>query len=168
MNNTGFTPIIPANPKILILGSMPSVKSLAAVEYYAHPQNVFWRIMASITGVAHDAEYKNRVAGVCSHQIALWDVIQSCERPGSMDSNIVASSIVVNDFNALFSKYLGIKVIVLNGGKAFSLFERYVVKQGILPEGIEYQQLPSTSPAHASISFLEKRDAWLSCLRTII
>lgn len=162
--NISFLPILPKVPKILILGSMPGMKSLEAQQYYAHPQNAFWKIMSKMTDVPHDADYQVRIDGLCQHHIALWDVVYTCDRPGSLDSNIVTHSIIPNDFADLFQAYLSIHFVALNGAKAFELFERFVVKTGLLPKHISYQRLPSTSPAHAMLSRQAKQKIWIDTL----
>ena len=159
-----FNAIVAPQAKILILGSMPGVASLTAQQYYAHPRNAFWSIMASMTGVAASADYALRTQALIDHGIALWDVIAACERPGSLDQHIVMSSVTVNDFSALFAYCPQLCWVGLNGGKAFELFKRYVVKPNILPEHIAYSQLPSTSPANSRLNLAAKQELWLAQL----
>lgn len=154
-----FKPIINGSARIIILGSMPGIKSLTEQQYYAHPHNAFWRIMAVLLDFDAHASYEQRLAFLQSGGVALWDVLHSCKREGSLDSMIQPHTQVPNDFNALFQTYPNIRTVFFNGAKAESYFKRH-----ILPTLAEYQlhfaRLPSTSPAHASLSFEKKLDAW--------
>lgn len=147
-----------ANSKILILGSMPGVKSLEEAEYYAHPQNAFWEIMGEVFGVGRDLPYKQRLAKLLENDIALWDVAYQCERPGSLDTKIDMSTVVPNDFESLFKTSPGIKKIFFNGAKSEQLFRKLVLKD--LQVDVEMLRLPSTSPAHASLSKQKKLEVW--------
>ncbi len=100
-----FKPIIDPHAQLIVLGSMPGVRSLSADQYYAHPQNAFWRIMADVLGFEIEASYVERVAALQSAGIALWDVLQACQREGSLASSIMSTTQVVNDFNAIFQDY---------------------------------------------------------------
>ena len=91
---SGFPPIIGGEPRILILGSMPGIKSLEAVEYYAHPQNAFWWIMAQLFELDLRADYPQRCRALIRAGVAVWDVLHDCERPGSLDSSIVRLSLI--------------------------------------------------------------------------
>lgn len=151
-----------ANPsaQVLILGSMPGERSLTDQQYYAHPQNAFWRIMATITGVAFEQNYKQRIAGIVKANLALWDVIAYCEREGSLDQRIEPTSIVVNDFENFFAQHPQLQAVGLNGSTAYRLFVQHVVKKQLLPANVSYQQLPSTSPAHAQMTLQQKIKIW--------
>ncbi len=142
--------------RLIILGSMPGRASLDAGRYYAHPRNQFWPIIGEITGMDAAAPYDERVAALRKSGIALWDVLQSCVRPGSLDSDI--SNEIPNDFVKLFAAYPGITHVFLNGGKAESCFKRHVLPH--LKTPIEFTRLPSTSPAHAGMNFEKKLAAW--------
>ncbi len=155
-----FSAVTATNCKVLILGSMPGVASLQAQQYYAHPRNAFWSIMQKYTKVQPDADYYQRITQLTKHHIALWDVIAHCERPGSLDNDIITSSIRVNDFDTLFKTHKKLKFIGLNGNKAFQLFKQHIVKQHSLPKHIHYACLPSTSPAHARLTLQEKKINW--------
>lgn len=156
-----FPPVVAKNPRGLILGSMPGVKSLEAAEYYAHPQNAFWKIMSALFDMPAD-NYAQRLRIIRQNNLALWDVLMHCERAGSLDSAIDSRSIEVNDFAAFLKKHQTITHIFLNGGKAASEFKRRVWP--VLPEEISARltviQLPSTSPAHARLRPDEKLDIW--------
>ena len=161
MTDTGFPCSADKNAKVLILGSMPSRKSLAAGQYYAHPQNGFWPIMGELFGFDPKLPYEQRLARLRENGIALWDVAHQCQRPGSMDAAIDTSSVIANDFAAFFAAHPHIRTIFFNGKKADELFRRLV--QPGLPEAyrqIKRQLLPSTSPAHAAMSRREKCEKW--------
>lgn len=143
-----FPPILDHNTHILFLGSFPSIASFEQSFYYAHSRNAFWPIMESIFQVTlTDNEMKR--AFCLAHKIGLWDVIASCERENSSDSNL--KGIVPNDFKKLLQTHPDIAAIGFTGKKAFDLFQKYFKN---LP--IETVLLPSTSPAHASMTREEK------------
>lgn len=157
MPDTGFPPVARANARLLILGSMPGQASLAADQYYAHPQNAFWRIMREL--VAADGSYEERCRALTASRIALWDVLRRSERPGSMDANIRLDESEANDFNNFFAKHPRIVRVGFNGQTAARLFDRLVRPQ--LDATIEdVQTLPSTSPAYAAMPFDEKLARW--------
>jgi hypoxanthine-DNA glycosylase len=155
----GFPPVPdfpgPIEPKVLILGSFPSARSLAAQQYYANPQNAFWRITSELFGFDPNAPYDARLAALLSHGVVLWDVLHACRRDGSADSAIDPKSLVVNDFAGLFARYPTITRVYFNGAKAAELFRRLAD----VPERIHCQRLPSTSPAHV-LKPGEKLAAW--------
>ena len=149
---------------MLVLGSMPSEASLAANQYYAFRHNQFWRIAGEICGFAPDAPYAARRAGLKRNRIALWDVLESCIRPGSLDASIRADSIRVNDFAGFLASHPRIRRVCFNGGKAESAWRRHVAPALPKSLGIEYRLLPSTSPAHAGMSYRSKLRAWRSAI----
>ena len=154
-----FAPMEDAHTKILILGSMPGEASLKAGQYYAHPRNLFWRIMGELVGASPDLPYSQRVEALKSARIALWDVLRSCRRKGSLDSNIDHGSLTPNDFDKFFRGHPQITHVFFNGAKAEECFRKHVqLTAGI--KHIEYLRLPSTSPANASTSFERKLEAW--------
>ncbi len=160
MNQTvySFPPVSASNAKVLILGSMPGVASLEANQYYAHPRNQFWPVLIRLTGVPEDLDYPARTEFVRGKGIAIWDVLKACIRPGSLDSDISAE--VPNDFPAFFAAHPEIRAVFFNGRKAQSAFKKLVLPD--LPDfHVEQNLLPSTSPAHAGMSFEEKYRAWL-------
>jgi len=160
----GLPPIARASARLLILGSMPGDASLAARQYYAHPRNHFWPILGAIHAFDPGISYTRRKAALATAGIALWDVIGSCVRQGSLDSAIDDASIIVNDFASFLASHTRITMICFNGRKAESAWRRHV--QGQLPPGsrLEYRLLPSTSPAHAGMSYLRKLQAWRSAI----
>ena len=155
-----FEPIVGRRPRILILGSMPGVASLEAVQYYAHPRNAFWPIMGELFAVNHKASYESRICGLEKLPLILWDTLQVCRRPGSLDSNIDISSAQANDFPALLRQFPEINAIVFNGATSEKYFRKLVVP--ILPgiTDIDLLRMPSTSPANAGMSFAQKLAAW--------
>ena len=147
-----FSPIIDSSTRILFLGSFPSIASFEHSFYYAHSRNAFWPIIEMIFNVTlMDNEAKT--AFCLKHQIGLWDVIGSCERENSSDSNL--KGIVPNNFETLLRDYPNIKVLAFTGKKAFNLFGKYFKNMEI-----EKILLPSTSPAHASMTREEKTIAY--------
>ncbi len=155
MDLKSFEPVINNSSKILILGSMPSIKSLEKQEYYAHRQNRFWKIMAELCSYPdlYSSEFKIKKQVLLKNNIALWDVIQTCKREGSLDSAI--ENVKPNDINALLKKYKGIKKIYCNGNTSFNLYNRYFKNIDI-----PVIKLPSTSPANAKYSLQKLIDEW--------
>lgn len=156
-----FPPASTASATRLILGSMPGKASLAAHQYYAHPRNHFWLIMHRVLDIPAHAAYAQRCQGLAEKRVALWDVLRTCTRTGSLDADIVESSIVPNDFEAFLRAHPGIRTIFFNGAKAEKTYLRHV--QPGLPDrlaGIRKVRLPSTSPANASIPLAVKLKRW--------
>lgn len=143
----GFAPVVDHRAGVLILGSFPSVQSLAAGQYYANPRNAFWPITGELFGFDANAPYELRLAALQSHHVALWDVLHKCRRIGSSDSAIDPKSLVVNDFGELFANYPTITRVLVNGAKAAELYRR--LASDAHTEGVQFRRLPSTSPAHA-------------------
>jgi TDG/mug DNA glycosylase family protein len=156
-----FPPIAAVSATRLILGSMPGKASLAAHQYYAHPRNCFWQIMHRVLDVPSNASYEKRCQGLAEKCVALWDVVKLCTRTSSLDSDIVESSIVPNDFEAYLRAHPSIGTIFFNGAKAEQTYLRHV--QPGLPDRlarIRTVRLPSTSPANASIPLAVKLEHW--------
>jgi TDG/mug DNA glycosylase family protein len=154
-----FPPIKEKDAEVLVLGSMPGLASLKASQYYAHPQNAFWRIIAELLQFDPAIQYPARIKQLQSARIALWDVLQSCKREGSLDSSIERDSQVPNDFRAFFRKHRKIARVYFNGAEAEACFNRHVLADASA-HPISYVRLPSTSPANASFSFAQKLRAW--------
>jgi hypoxanthine-DNA glycosylase len=157
----GFPPIAGRGARVLVLGSMPSEASLRAGEYYAHPRNGFWPIMGRLFGFAAELPYGRRVARLRRCHVAVWDVLRSCERRGSLDSEIAEDTVVANDFAGFFAAQPRIEAVFCNGGKAFASYRRHVVPY--LPPAaarLPVVRLPSTSPAHAALAMPQKLAAW--------
>lgn len=165
---SAFDPIIGGQPKTLVLGSMPGQVSLGKGEYYAHPRNSFWWIMASEYGFNVASHYAQRCQHLIDNNIAVWDVLFDCERPGSLDSAIVKNTEIVNDFRAFFNKYPYIEKIIFNGGAAQRLFRRHnaqlIDELTARPVPVQLIQCPSTSPAYASITKQAKSVEWAHAL----
>lgn len=154
-----FPPIIGPNARILILGSIPGAASLAANKYYAHPRNLFWRIIADLFNTGPLQDYSSKTHALINANIALWDVMKSCYRPGSLDAAIDKQSIVANDFNALFNNHPQIQQVFFNGATAEQSFRRLVLP-GLNCQPLSLQRLPSTSPAHAAMTYQQKLKHW--------
>jgi double-stranded uracil-DNA glycosylase len=154
-------PIVPARPELLILGSLPGRRSLELQQYYAHPQNAFWKLMGQIFGVESSLPYARRAGILTAHHIALWDVLAAAERPGSLDSSIVHASAEANDFASFYRAHPHIRRVLFNGRKAEELYGRLVLPE-VAAEfpGMQYKCMPSTSPAHAGMTFAKKLDSW--------
>jgi hypoxanthine-DNA glycosylase len=163
MHVHSFAPVADESSELLILGSMPGKASLRAGQYYAHPRNAFWKIMAALFEIDAAAPYEHRVATLRERRIALWDVLASCTRATSLDSHIDESSIVVNDFAGFLRAHERIRSVWFNGAKAEQLYRTHVLS-GLAGAGeLQYHRLPSTSPAHASMSQAAKVEAWRAC-----
>jgi hypoxanthine-DNA glycosylase len=163
-----FAPVLAANARALILGSMPGGASLAASQYYAHPQNQFWRIMGTLYGAGPDLAYEQRLQTLQSAGISLWDVLHSCVRRGSLDAAIERASALPNDLPALLQTQPGIACICCNGLAAYQTLQRHFAPRlaSDFPH-IDVLRLPSTSPAHASWSYDRKRAAWAAALSRV-
>jgi double-stranded uracil-DNA glycosylase len=155
----GFPPLSSPAARVLVLGSLPGRLSLERAEYYANPQNAFWRIMATRVPDL-PADYANRAATLVEHRIALWDVLAAATRSGSLDAAI-AKDAIANNFRAFFHAHPNIHLIGFNGATAARLYERHVIPTLTdAQRKIVRQTLPSTSGAHASLSFAKKAARW--------
>ncbi len=156
-----FPPISDARAEVLILGSMPGKVSLQRSQYYAHPRNLFWRIIKEITGIPSSESYEMRCDMLKQERIAVWDTLKSCTRTSSLDSDIDDSTIVPNDFSTFLRQHPAIRLICFNGAKSEAVFSRQVAPHlGDLLGQTRLERLPSTSPANASITFESKLDQW--------
>jgi hypoxanthine-DNA glycosylase len=155
----GLEAIIGPDTRLLILGSFPSVASLQLQQYYAHPQNHFWKILQALWpqhAVPGPERYEQRCAWLLARGLGVWDVYASCERSGSLDSAIRNAE--VNDFAALKAQCPQLQLIVHNGGESYKHAKR--VRSSLGVEHFPLIKLPSTSPANASWSFERKLAAW--------
>lgn len=157
----GFLPIMGEAPKILILGTLPSVKSFEQNQYYGNPQNAFWWIMSSLLGFDLAQSYSERCTELTDKHIAVWDVIASCHRPGSLDSKIDQSTLKPNDFVSLLNQNSSIQLLVFNGQAANKLFNKFVELESW---GGDFLTLPSTSPANAAMNKATKLSKWRQIL----
>ncbi|GAB6139523.1 DNA-deoxyinosine glycosylase [Methylosoma difficile] len=167
-NKQGFPPIVSANVNVVILGTMPGERSLQQQQYYAHRRNAFWPIMASLLGFDEGAGYEERRSALLQGGVAVWDVLHRCCREGSLDSNIAVNTIQPNDFVDFFAKYPAIKHVYFNGGVAEKLFKKYVLPNLEATSSLLYLRLPSTSPAYAAMSLLEKQHVWRAALPIMV
>ena len=157
---TGLAPLVSSQTRLLILGSFPGVASLQAQQYYGHPQNQFWRVLSAILGNIYTSSllklgansYQIRSEWLLSKKLGVWDVYATCEREGSLDSNIRQP--VLNDFSMLTTLCPNLQAIAHNGGESFK-HARHTQNLGV-----PVFRLPSTSPANASWSFERKVAAW--------
>ena len=156
-----FPPIANRQARMLVLGSLPGRRSLEMQQYYAHPQNSFWKLIERSFAAGSSLPYTRRVRILTANRIALWDVLAAAERPGSLDSAIVHASAKVNDFASFFRAHPHIRRVLFNGAKAEELYRRFVLP-GLPAEfaDIRYASLPSTSPAHAGMTFAKKLERW--------
>jgi hypoxanthine-DNA glycosylase len=161
LHDRGFPPIADAHARVLILGSLPGQASLRRQQYYAQPQNAFWKIMGRLFDAGPELPYDERARRLVAQGIALWDVCAAAQRPGSLDASIVHSSVVPNDFAAFIGSHPRLHLICFNGAKAADLYRRLVLPTlPAAPRPVGYETLPSTSPAHASMRFEEKLARW--------
>lgn len=149
--------------RVLVLGSMPSERSLATGEYYANPRNRFWRVMEALCPLKADAAYAARIAALQSAGVGLWDVIRACERRGSLDANIRHAQ--ANDFATVLDALPSLAAIALNGRTACSLWTRHVTPT-LRPShrALPTLSLPSTSPANAAKPLAILIDIWKTAL----
>lgn len=161
--SSGFAAVSDPSSRVLILGSLPGVMSLQQRQYYAKPQNVFWRIMGALFAAGPDLPYAQRTQALLQAGVALWDVCASAHRIGSLDSAIKHHA--ANDFAKFFSTHPSIELVCFNGQKAAALYQKSV--RGQLPPAkqlLPVSVLPSTSPANAGLSYEEKLRTWSSIL----
>lgn len=151
----GLPPIVGEKAHTLILGNMLSVLSVASQQYYGNPRNAFWRITGELFGFAADDPYDDRTAALVANGVAVWDVLKSCRREGSLDSAVEPDSMVPNDFGDLFVAHPGIGRVFFNGAAAEKNFNRLV---RVAPD-VRYRRLPSTSPAQ-TMRYDDKLAVW--------
>lgn len=154
-----FPPSADASARILILGSMPGEESLRARQYYAHPRNAFWKLMGDLFDAGPELPYGKRTQQLKKAGVALWDVLASCVRKGSLDSAIAADSITANDFQVFFASHRNITHVFFNGTKAEHCFRKQVLP-ALIAQPLRFTRLPSTSPAHAARTYAQKRATW--------
>ncbi len=159
-----FAAVVAADTRILILGSMPGVASLAAKQYYAHPRNQFWNIMGALCGAGPELAYAQRLQVLQQRGLGLWDVLQSCVRRGSLDAAIEPDSVVANELLPLLRQGNTMR-LCCNGTTAYAALQRHF-GQPLAREfpQLDIRRLPSTSPANASWSYARKLQAWKRAL----
>jgi len=157
-----FPPQVGAGCRLLILGTVPSVRSLELRQSYGHRFNLFWPFMGELFDAGPDLPYAERIARLHRRGVGIWDVLQSCERPGSLDSSIVLSSEVGNDIPGLLARQGSIRAIALNGGRAQQAYRRHIAPRlgTAQSERVSVVDLPSTSPANASMPRAAKFEHW--------
>ncbi len=154
---------------MLILGSLPGDASIAAGEYYAHPRNGFWAIIAELTGIPVALPYRERLGRLVAARLALWDVCAAAARGGSRDAAIRRRSVVANDLEPFLHAHPDIRLIAFNGATAAALFQRLVLP-ALEPESVAIARvrLPSTSPAHAALPVARKVAAWRAAVWPVL
>jgi TDG/mug DNA glycosylase family protein len=158
---TGFAPIAAPDARVLVLGSLPSQLSLKRQQYFGNPQNVFWRIMGDLFGAGPELPYPERAMRLSRCGVAVWDVLGSAVRPGSMDADIDMATAKPNDFQTFFATHTQLELLCFNGKKAAQLYRTLVAAKGIGSiDGLEHQTMPSTSPAYAAMSYADKLRHW--------
>jgi len=159
----GFPPVLGPRPGVLLLGSLPGAASIAAGQYYAQRRNAFWRIMGELCAAGPELDYASRLRALTQAGVALWDVLHSAVRPGSLDADIVAATQQVNDVAALIGRRRSIRLVGFNGRKAAAVFRRHVEPQ-LARSDLRFVTLPSTSPAFAALRPEAKLEVWRSAL----
>jgi TDG/mug DNA glycosylase family protein len=149
----GLLPATGPEPLVLILGSFPSVLSLAHGEYYGNPRNQFWAVMEELFSIPAALPYPERTLRLTQAGVALWDVVAACSRPGSADSRIRHP--LPNDITGFVRAHPSVRLIALNGSTAGRLYHRLCEAPGVTSV-----ILPSTSPANAAVTFGEKVRRW--------
>ena len=159
--SSGFAPVSHAGIHTLVLGSLPSRRSIETNQYYGNPRNAFWPLMGALLGFDPGIPYAKRTAALLNANLGIWDVLQSSIRPGSLDANIDLSSARANDFARFLDAHPALMRICFNGKKSAELFRRLAcLPDSAMRRRIRFVELPSTSPAHAAMSFADKLSRW--------
>jgi hypoxanthine-DNA glycosylase len=156
-----FPPIVDANARVLVLGTLPGEESLRRQEYYAHPRNLFWPILFALCGGVSQIDYAAKLAFAKNHRVALWDVCARAERAGSADATIRRER--PNAIETLLDAHPRIGAVAFNGAGARRLYDRHFRRR----PAIAYLALPSTSPAYAGLDFAAKLERW-QALRAVL
>lgn len=163
--SAGFAPIAAAHIETLILGSLPSRRSIELGQYYGHSRNAFWPIMGRLLGAGPEVPYERRARMLTDAGIGVWDVLASSIRPGSLDADIDVASATANDFAGFLASHRRVGRVFFNGRKAEELFRRKVRLPVSNPTPrLRLERLPSTSPANAAMSFEDKLSRWSAIL----
>lgn len=166
MLKQSFAPFVDTRARILILGTLPGEESLRLQRYYGNPRNLFWRVLADVFAEPHVVEYEQQKALLKRNRIALWDVLHSAERIGSLDSAI--RNPVPNDIANLLVSYPRLRTIAFNGLRAQSLFRQFIAATlTIPPDKLRLSALPSTSPtpSRKAVTYEEKVARWAAFLK---
>ncbi|HEY2395865.1 MAG TPA: DNA-deoxyinosine glycosylase [Rudaea sp.] len=157
-----FPPQVASGCLLLILGTVPSLRSLELHQSYGHRFNLFWPFMGELFDAGPELPYAERIARLQRRGVGIWDVLQQCDRPGSLDSSIVRESEVPNDIPGLLQTHPGIRAIALNGGRAQQSFRRHLEPRLAVAshDRVRLLELPSTSPANASMTRAVKFARW--------
>jgi len=156
-----FSPVSRKDSRVLILGTMPGKESLMKNEYYANPRNSFWRVIGTILSIDAKISYSDRKTALLNQGIALWDVLMTCTRDSSLDSDIVETSIICNDFIKFFASHPNIHKIFFNGAKAEILYAKHILPNlSDQHRRVSHIRLPSTSPANAGKTLNDKISEW--------
>lgn len=164
MTVTCFDPVEDAGARLLILGSMPGELSLAAGQYYAAPRNRFWSVAGALFSFDPELPYESRLSALKGAGVALWDVLQSCERKGSLDASIVESTEVPNDFTGFLEAHRDVRAIAFNGQKAAKSFDRRLALPTTVHDRVAFLTLPSTSAANARTGYDGLVEQWRKVL----
>lgn len=162
MRKIAFAPLVSSSSSVLFLGTMPSEESLRKQQYYGHKSNQFWKILFSLYNKPFTDDYQERKVFILQNNLALWDVLHSCEGQGSLDSNIKNET--ANDFSRFYKEYSRIKYICFTSKKAEEFYKRYV---GFDDDHI-FITLPSPSTANARMTLDEKKTMWYDFLESIL
>jgi hypoxanthine-DNA glycosylase len=166
---SSFPAVASRDARVLVLGSMPGIASLEAQRYYAHPRNAFWPIMGALLGFEPALPYRRRLAALKRRGVALWDVLATCVRAGSLDADIEPDSVQVQDFAGFLDRHRRVERVLCNGGAAYQLFCRRVVPTLGAPfDALPVLQLPSTSPANAGVKPAQKLARWREALAPLL
>jgi hypoxanthine-DNA glycosylase len=161
-----FPPIANQHARILILGSIPGTASLQAQQYYAHPRNQFWTILGELLDFDPQGDYASKTQALLDAGVAVWDVVKSCHRPGSLDTNIAKHTMLANDFGVFFRDHPAITEVFFNGATAEQTFLRLVLS-GLSADKLIFHRLPSTSSANAGLNFQQKLEIWRRLLTAL-
>lgn len=168
MKSSSFEKVAGPDPQVLILGTLPGAASLACGQYYAQTRNTFWKMMGEIVGALQALPYAERLQRLVEWRVALWDVCAVADRRGSADAAIRLPTVRPNDLAGFLQSHQTIELICFNGARAGGLFRRFVLPTLEKPtRDIRQVILPSTSPAHAAMSFENKLTEWQSALRDL-
>ena len=161
ITHESIKPYINEDSTILILGSLPSVKSREENFYYAHKRNRFYKALSIVFNDEEPLSIEDKKAFLKRHHIALYDVIKECDIIGSSDSSI--KNVIPIDIKDILNRYPHIKTIILNGGLAKTLFDKYLLKD--INTNISIRYCPSTSPANAKMNLSQLIDAYKDALK---